>query len=213
MTRSLTVRAFALVAAAGFSGSAMADDLTPPPWRFNPGTTVQHWDFTGGPGGGVPDALPLNNTYGTPIMTTSTGSTWLPAAAGRTEVWDITGGSLSFLIPNTGNQNNQKELWLQVTFFGPAPITPFYSVATSTGAFNLVSSSITALPQGWTHELTKWTFPNCPPFERITIGPGLAGAIMLVDQVVVDTQCIVPAPGAATLLGFGGLLAARRRRR
>ena len=71
----------------------------------------------------------------------------------------------------------------------------------------------TALPNGWTHELTQWTFPACPGVERVTIFPSLAGAQEFVDQVVIDTLCApVPAPGAAALLGIAGLVTLRRRR-
>src|ERR1700674_1777026 len=78
MVRSIIIRSVALSASLGLAGSALADDLTPPPWRGNPGTTVQHWDFSSGPTGFAPDALPLNNIYGTPVMIPVGGATWLP---------------------------------------------------------------------------------------------------------------------------------------
>ena len=68
--------AVALLSLVALCGIARADDLSPPPWRFTPGSTVQHWDFSSGPAGFTPDALPLNNSYGTPIMTPTTGTTW-----------------------------------------------------------------------------------------------------------------------------------------
>ena len=202
--------ATALLAAAG---AAHADDLTPPPWRFGPGTTVQHWDFSSGPTGFAPDALPLNNPYGTPIMSPSAGTTWLPTFGGRNDVWAIAGGALSFDVPNSGVQIHQKELWLQVTFFGFAPsLSPGYTVAGPSGPFTQISSQITALPGGWNHELTKWKVGVCPPFERVAILPNTAGAQLLIDQVVIDTICAVPSPGAAGLLAAAGLVVVRRRR-
>ena len=198
------------------AGSALADDLTPPPWRFNAGTTVQHWDFSSGPTGFAPDALPLNNSYGSPAMIPAGGATWLPAFSGRNDVWDITAGALNFDIPNVGMPTHQKDLWLQVTFFGLAPvINPAIVVASSSGAnFNLVGGPFnTILPNGWVHQLTQWNLPVCPQLEHVTISPGFAGAPMVIDQVVIDTQCIIPSPAAASLLGLGSLTALRRRRR
>ena len=214
MSHRLPVSSVAVGAILGLSGAAFADDLTPPPWRFNPGTTVQHWDFSSGPTGFTPDALPLNNSFGTPVMTPTSGAVWLPAVNGRNDVWAIAGGGLSFDIPNTGNQAHMKNLWLQVTYFGPAPGGPGYSVAGPSGVFTQVGAPITtALPGGWVHELTQWSVPVCPPFERVSIFPGLAGAQTFVDQVVIDTQCIIPSPGSASLLALGGVCALRRRRR
>lgn len=208
-------RLFVSTAAALLAAPAFADDLTPPSWRFSPGSTVQHWDFSAGPAGGAPDALPLNNPYGTPILTPIGASTWFPAANGRSDIWDISGGGfLSFRVPNTGNQAQQKNLWLQVTFFSIAALPPpTYTLVSPAGAFTLVSSQVTPLANGWYHELTQWNTPSCPPFETIQIMPGQAGAITLIDQVVIDTQCIpVPGPSAAAPLALAGLAAFRRRR-
>jgi len=194
---------------------AFADDLTPPPWRFGAGTTVQHWDFSAGLLGGAPDALPLNNPYGTPLLTPLGASTFVANAAGRSDIWDISGGGvLSFRVPNTGVQTHQKDLWLQVTFFSVATLPPpAYTVLAPVGNFSLVSSQVTPLANGWYHQLTQWNSPICPPFESIQISPGLAGAITLIDQVVIDTYCHpVPAPSAAAPLALAGLVAFRRRR-
>ena len=206
----------ALITALGLSGAALGDDLTPPPWRFNPGTTVQHWDFSAGPGGGAPDALPLNNSYGTPTLNPTSGNIWQPTFAGRNDVWAIAGGSLQFDIPNTGLQTHQKELWLQVTFLSNAAVPPpLYAVAGLSGPFTQIGGPFnTVLPNGWVHQLTQWSTPVCPASERVAIFPGLAGVQVFVDQVVIDTQCIpVPSAGSASLLSAAGLCALRRRRR
>jgi hypothetical protein len=204
-----------VLAVVSLAAPALADDLFPAPWRFLPGTTVQHWDFTAGPGGGAPDALPLNNPFGSPMMSPGAGAVWFPAANGRTDIWDLSGnGSLTFDIPNTGNQNNQKEVWLQVTYFSAATTPPpSYTVTSSVAPFTQISSQVTPLPGGWFHELTRWATPVCPPVEKIAIFPSQVGAITLIDQVVVDTRCFpIPTPGAATALALGGLVALRRRR-
>jgi hypothetical protein len=205
-----------ILAVLSLAAPTMADDLFPAPWRFGPGTTVQHWDFSAGPGGGAPDALPLNNPYGPPNMSPSVGSSWLANFALRNDVWSLSGqGALSFDIPNTGNTAHQKEVWMQVTYFALAPTPgPGYTVAsTFTGLFTPLSSQSTVLPNGWIHELTRWVAPVCPPFERISIFPGVPGTTVFIDQVVIDTLCApIPAPGAAATLALGGLVAFRRRR-
>jgi MYXO-CTERM domain-containing protein len=215
MTRSTTTFSISILAALSLAAPAMADDLFPAPWRLTPGTTVQHWDFTAGPGGGAPDALPLNNPFGSPMMAPASGSVWMPTFNGRNDVWNLSGaGALTFDIPNTGNIAHQKEVWLQVTYFSPAPSPgPGYTVAApTTGPFTQISSQLTPLPGGWVHELTRWVTPVCPQLERISIFPSLVGTVVFIDQVVIDTQCAVPAPGAAATLALGGLVALRRRR-
>ena len=177
---------------------------------------MQHWDFSAGAGGGAPDALPTNNPYGTAFMVPSSGAVWGPSFNGRNDVWNLSGQSaLTFDIPNTGNTAHQKELWLQVTYFAPAPSPgPGYTVASAAfGPFTFLSSQVTALPGGWTHELTRWSTPICPPSGRISIAPSLVGTVVFIDQVVVDTLCYpVPTPGSASVLALGGLCAFRRRR-
>lgn len=211
------VRATTLIAVLAIAAPSFADDLSPPPWRFNPGTTVQHWDFTGGPGGGAPDALPLNNPYGAgPLFSPLAPALWLPAFNGRTEVWDLTStgvaAGLDFFVPNTGNGINQKNLWLQITYWSPAPSgPPNVQITSGSGLFTQLSSTITTLPGGWVHELSLWNVPTCPQKEVVHIFP--SGAPLFIDQVVIDTQCIpIPAPAAAAPLALAGLLAARRRR-
>ena len=206
----------ALLSLLAASGAAMADDLTPPPWRFQPQTTVQHWDFSAGPGGGAPDALPLNNIYGTPNFVPTTGTNWLTTFNGRNNVWALGGGgSLNFDIPNDGDPNDTKFLWLQITYFSLAPTPPpGVVIGSSSGLFTQIGGPFnTALPGGWVHQLTQWQITPCPLFERVTIFPGLVGAQSFIDQVVVDTQCVpTPTPGTASLAAVGGLLAFRRRR-
>src|SRR5258706_381990 len=94
----------AITLSAVFAPVAFADDLTPPPWRFQPDTTFQHWDFSAGAGGGVPDAPGagnFTNPYGTPMLPPVGSATWLPNFAGRNDVWSLfTGGQLVFDVPN-----------------------------------------------------------------------------------------------------------------
>jgi hypothetical protein len=198
------------------AGSALADDLTPPPWRFGPDTTFQHWDFSAGPIGGPPDAG-LFNPFGVPMMTPGGGAAFLPAFSGRSNVWSLGTGSLNFDIPNDlMPPPHQKELWLQITFFAGAVglVPPGISVTSPLGPFvPIAAPSYTMLPGGWVHQLTKWSLPACPGVERVTIFPQQPGLNQFIDQVVIDTNCFaVPGPGSAALLAMGGMLALRRKR-
>jgi hypothetical protein len=208
--------AASLFAVLALSTSALADDLFPPVWRFTPGSTDQHWDFSAGPAGGVPDALPLNNPYGAgPLLSPLAPAAWSPALMGRNDVWDISaggGGGLDFFVPNTGVTIHQKNLWLQITYWAPIPGGPLgVSISSGSGAFTQLSSVITPLPGGWYHELSVWNVPSCPQKEVVHLFP--MGTVAYVDQVVIDTQCIpVPAPTAAATLALAGLVTLRRRR-
>ena len=212
-----TLTGIALSCGLVFGGSALADDLTPPPWRFGPDTTFQHWDFSGGPAGGPPDAG-LFNPFGVPMLTPGAGTVWLPAFAGRGAVWDISTGSLSFNVPNDPMPApHVKELWLQVTFFAGAAggPPPALSVTSPLGPFGMIAAPLlTPLGGGWVHQLTRWGITTgCPAFERVTISSGQPGLVQCIDQVVIDTRCFaIPGPGSAALLGLGGLLALRRKR-
>jgi hypothetical protein len=199
------------------STSALADDLFPPVWRFNPGTTVQHWDFTAGPAGGAPDALPYNNPYGAgPLLSPLAPANWMPTFSGRNDVWNLNGtagaGGLDFFVPNTGVGTHQKNLWLQITYWAPVPGGPLgVQITSGSGLFTQISSTVTPLPGGWFHELSVWNVPSCPQKEVVHLFP--MGTLAYVDQVVIDTQCIpVPTPAAAAPLTLAGLVALRRRR-
>jgi MYXO-CTERM domain-containing protein len=217
---NLTARGVSALVACALAAPVWADDLTPPPWRFGADTTFQHWDFSAGPGGGAPDAPGTNlfNPYGTPIMTPQAGTTWLPAAGGRNDVWALNAAGIFFDIPNDFHASgHQKELWLQVTYLANAASPPPGVVIQGSpgGAFTMLGTPVfTPLPNGWIHELSIWTLPLCPQSERVAILPNTAGVQILVDQVVIDTQCSpVPGPGGLGLAALGGLVAARRRRR
>lgn len=59
---------------------------------------------------------------------------------------------------------------------------------------------------------TLWRFELPGNASGYTVQFEALGSSMSLDRVAIDTFTVVPAPGAAALLGLGGVLAARRRR-
>lgn len=204
-----------LVAVAGFSASfAVADDLNPPPWRGQPDTTFQHWGFLPNSPSGAPDSG-LNNPNGVPIMTPSDGGTFYsPLVGDRIGVWGVTSGDLRFHVPNDDEPDAiAKYIWIQVTWQGQA-LPGLSGVSSNDNPMTLVNDPTTAtLPDGWHHTTWLFSLKECPDFEVIFLtNNDPTGGTILIDQVVIDTICIIPAPGFGAL-AFAGLVAAGRRRR
>ncbi len=210
----------ALALGMGVVGSALADDLRPPPWvRGTPGTTAQEWDFFTPAVPLPPDgnSVPTFNPFGPPALDSAPGSTWLPTFAGRVGVWEVhPGGSLNFRIPNLFNPTFVKDLWLQVTYFGPTPVDsvtvpglpPF-----GPGAF------IGEIPMGggWIHRTVSYQIFPQPDLEFVSLmNQSPTGQSICIDQVVIDTRCRpVPEPATFATMGVGlaALVGIRRRRK
>lgn len=183
----------------------MADDLFPPPWRGQPGTTWGEWDFL------TPNPNPLPdmgfNPYGSPMTEVypGVGQVYWPALNGRTGVWPLS-GEMYFTIPNQPTPNPWKDIYIQLTWQAQAPgNTPFVMTVLP----GVVSGAIVQqipLGGGWMHTIyTIRLYPN-PTSEKILITGGID-----VDQVVIDTWC-VPEPATLAVLGLGGFALLRRRR-
>lgn len=190
--------------------AAMADDWFPPPWRGEPGTTWQGWEFDTD----IPDPLPDFgvNPYGDPtiIVQPGIGQQWLPDWEQRPGVWPLS-GTINVDIPNSPIPNPFKEIWVQLTWlpqvqgeyaleiWGESELFPGVQVPA-----HEVNNEI--LPDGWNHTTFSIILEPNPPFEHIFIG----GTVM-VDELVIDTWC-VPEPATMSLMGIAGLVALRRRR-
>ncbi len=197
-----------LVFAAG--NAVFADDLNPPPWRGQPGTTFQEWLFSTDNPTPSPDLV--NNLYGQPgaQVWPGTGQQWWDIWGGQQGVWPLS-GAMEFYIPNTP-PNDYKDIWIQITWAKQAFVsTPILSSIPG-GTIELISQvdigpTNEPLPAGanWWHSTYNIRiYPN-PTFETIRID----GTIM-VDQVVIDTIC-VPEPAVIGLLALGSLTLLRRR--
>lgn len=195
--------------------AVLADDLFPPPWRGTHGTTFQHWGFDL-PGGGSPDNG-LNNPFGTPLFSPSPGANWDPIdpSGQRTGTYMITlSDTLDFEVPNHDHPGGQKELWLQFVYTTIDGIGPTSSVLDPAGgaAFTLTNSSSTDLGGGLYHQLDIYSYADCPPGELVTLSPGTPNSPAWIDQVVIDTRCVIPSPASISILSLAGLAALRRRR-
>jgi hypothetical protein len=197
-------------------GSAAADDLKPPSWRGQAGSTVQHWGFAAGSGGGAPDALPLNNPYGTPnLMVIPGGATWHPVTPfglpPRPDVWMLVNPALMlFDVPNEFNNFEQKLIRVQVTFLDVIPEVDVGPSPNGLPQFTVVQTgfSTTPLSDGWTHGVWDFALNICPGAEIISVAAP-QGATCFVDQVVIDTICV---PGPSGLAMMGVVMLGRRRR-
>lgn len=210
-----------------FSTVATADDLNPPNWRGNPGTTQVGWEFlvdtNGEPSPYHPTPNVLDNPYGTPTISVipGPGAGWFdyirddegnilyepeyPSGYG----WYNLSGNIDVLIPNTTDTDNHKEIWIQLVYqpqiIGNVPVLTITDpVNGSTGEFTstLVHELLFEDTQ---NEVEVWydifhvDRAINPPYEQISIRGGIN-----VDELLIDTWC-VPEPATMSLMGLGGL--------
>lgn len=215
MTKKLLVF-FMACALALVPALAVADDLLPPAWRGTENTIYAIWDNWTGyhptqPGLIEPD-----------FYTSNPGGVFTPYLTGL-DVLGVVGESIVFKttgIPdpvlllkanNFDRQNPEKWIRLQMTFD--------YGRDVLIQSVDPAAAEIKTL--AYRQEIDPDTFysawdiilrPN-PYVESIyLVLPGSCNFIL--DQVVLDTKCVVPLPGSLLLLGSGilGLITIGRRR-
>lgn len=189
---------------------ADADDLLPPPWRGDPGTTMQQWTFPNGNTNDVPPDAGFSNPFGTPELevigqATFANGAWTLAPGGIP-------GRLQFFVQNSPHLDMIKEVWLQVTFSGDNPPDIGVSGAEGQGPFTFGGSqSQPGTAPGTIVFRTSWTLNTCPAAEFITVRPPLAGGTVTIHQTVIDTRC-VPEPILAAPAACLALVPRRRRK-
>lgn len=214
---------------------SQADDLSPPAWRGDPGSTFQEWTFDQDPGiDPNTDSPPfiespnptVVNPFGSPTASIDWdppfGTGWydsLPAVyGGKQGWWDIATGSITLEIPNRPSNppGSEKLIQIQVTYWddiNKAPLISISPFATQIGATTTTLVETGPVGGAWYSALSTWRLQPNPQEETITL-TGPAGIGSQIDQVVVDTICIIPETSSlacAGLLALAGVWVVRRR--
>ncbi len=221
-SRSITILTLALT---GTVLTGFGDDLFPPPWdRLDPAATMQAWSFSTAADPAAPDIW--NNPFGTPsadITVSSMGSGWWdsePLVYGsKYGWWDIGEGEIELYIPNSPyvDPGSYKLIQVQVTYWldiNQAPIISVSPYAEQQGATETAEIEKGPVGGAWYLDRSIWRLSPNPENETIFL-TGPTGTGSMIDQIVVDTICIVPEPssvGCAVVLGLGALWYVRRRR-
>ncbi|MCC7147447.1 MAG: PEP-CTERM sorting domain-containing protein [Phycisphaeraceae bacterium] len=184
---------------------AQADDLFPPSWRGQDGTTWAEWTFsTSDP---TPDPDQGYNPYGVTdlVVYPGVGQVWWATLEGRDGVWPLS-GEIWATIPNRPQPLPWKDIWIQLTWKPQAPGTSPIVLTTAPDTVYGTLEQTTDLDGPWVHSVFSIRLEPNPNIETILITGGID-----VDQLVIDTRC-VPEPASIGMLVLGGLGLLRRRR-
>lgn len=196
------------------SWPAAADDLNPPPWRYEEGSTLVGYMFFNP----VPDPTPevQYTPYGPPsaFVMAEAGMDYLVWWGERGGIWPLE--FMTIVIPNRPDPYPAKEIWVQLTWAAREENAEPFVFETDSGEIGELIDSRTLEETGelppagshWMHTTYRIHIEPNPAIENVKI----EGEIML-DQVFVDTIC-APEPASFSLLALGIIpLLCRRRRR
>jgi len=203
MSRVTIISAAAIIAM--LAPSVCADDLNPPFWRGDPGTTLQMWEFGTAANPTPPDVVA--NPYGDPLLTVAGNfpyTLWKATDFGHQGVWRFEDWMI-LEIPNNPEPNDHKYIWMQITYSSGYGHDP--ELFTLPPEASIMPISKVQLDDYYWHGTYVITItPNCA-FETIYIEPRDCTAY--IDEIVVDTICI-PEPASLLLLAVAGLFLRRR---
>ena len=193
----------------------LAEDLNPPEWRGEEGSTLQIWEFFSADNPAAPDVD--QNPYGSAVAEVTGDfpfTQWLsvdPVDTTAEGVWRFE-DYMRLDIPNQPIDNPYKLIRIQLTLSTgddadmPADIA-IMADGTEVPADQISFLGMTQLSEYYYHATYDIViYPN-PTEESIYIQP--RDCTLYVDEVVVDTIC-VPEPASLLLLSLVGLLVRRR---
>ena len=187
----------------------------PPPWRGEPNSTLQVWEFDTGENPAQPDLD--ENPFGTAEATVygefdfPLPDTWWidDGIDGHQGVWNI-GGMIGLFIPNDPVLRPLKKIRLQLIYDGghttdpDVPFDPWITVVASDGATTTDFQTVaeTVLDPVFTQVTYDIVLEPNPSEEMIWIQPRYCQ--LYIDAIVVDTIC-VPEPASFILLAMAAL--------
>ena len=199
---------FAVLVVALALNSAVADDFSPPQWRGDPHTTYQRWEFSTETT--APDDwsyLPVDYAPAlTPPALTVAGSVlYKPEDMGEDGVWKFEDW-ITIEIANFPEENDYKEIWMQMTYYASGPPDVYAEVGEDTFWGTQVFEEASG---NYIHGIWQIIIEPNPASEVLFIAP--RDCTTYVDEIVIDTICI-PEPVTVCLLGLGALALLRKRR-
>lgn len=191
---------------------ALGGIANPPPWQGSGivgSEAMVRWDFTviSNPVGMSETTFgPGPGQMGGPVNFDGSGFLVIPP-----------GATITMGVPNYIQPNDFKLVWVQYHIVGGAvaAVNPIIGATADTTAGTSVTAAswgtpVLVGPQGGVGG-QGLIFPFNPSFETITLTNPDPLNPMVLDWLQINTIC-APTPGAAAIVGLGGLLTARRRR-
>ena len=171
---------------------AFADDLIPPDWRGDPGTTYEECTFDDDDNPAAPEIV--NNPYGTAsatIVVHEYGAGWGASRHGRDNVWaDLE--SITIDIDNRWLPVDYKEIWIQITYYMPPNSEPTVDVPDAVCLGGETLELETFVLGRWYLQQSVWGIEPSPDHEVIEITA--SSTAMTIDQIVIDTKTEPPPP-------------------